>query len=296
MVKKSRKAYTFFKKECLSERHYNRFKRMKICKKDTEVKFLDEYIVIRTKFYNLKYKDYYHGVAIVGIDDTTNKFFCHRLPWSLDFESNDFMEKVTVDYIKRFLGIRDGFERIQGDVIMRVKKLSFHELVEYFSNIIVSFSKIITTMKDVKAKLMEFYEHCRFKKSCKGISCRKTDELHREFPILKKLGVDSCDVFMFDNALRKRTINELKEIMLRKENEDLVLEALANVEKLCILHLGNHVIIFAGIPVSRYSTEFIIIREQDITFAHHEHGKVQVPIVDVPAIVEFDTLRHHGFT
>ena len=289
---KSKKAYEFFKQHALADRHYERFKRAKICSKHTKVKFLDEYIVILTRYWSETLEEYYHGLYIVGIDDTTNKLFCHRLPWNEMFEQEDFMEKLNIDLLKELLGIRNGFERIQGDLTMKLEKADNDKLVEIASDIMVyeiSFHINDYVYENIIRKVCEYTKDCKYSDRRCDI-CIKLKELYKKFPILKKYRIRRCyTVYNIKEKINKDVKAEIVKIL--KNNEELLFELLAKEEKIYKINAGNHNITLIGVRI--FNNTYLLLREQDIEFKHSEHGNVSVPINKVPAIVEFGFLNQH---
>ncbi len=292
---RSRKAYKFFKENCLGERHYERFKRARVLSKYTGVRFIDEYIVIRTRYYNPERREYYHGVYLVGIDDTTNKLFCHRLPWRHKFEDKKFLEKITIKDIYEMLGITDGFERIQGDLMMRKYKIeSKKSLVQWM---VCAFKNHLwRNFIEYRDILMEKIDEMMNELNCDEESCKKIKKCKKLFEfgsIFKTLNImKPCDCGFYEIIIKAEDVveNDLYKIF---KDEELLYQTLADMEKIYRIHAGNHLITLVGVMV--FHDTYIVIREQNISFEHHEHGYVEIPIndEDIPCIVSFRTLIAH---
>lgn len=293
---RNRKCFKFFKKNCLSEQHYERFRRAKPTSKYTQVKFLDEYIAIRTRYYSIDLKKYYHGLYIIGIDDSTRKFFCHRLPWRESFEDHFFMEKLNLDDVRFYMGITDGFERIQGDLLMRQEKISKNLLIQYITNIITLECeyKISDWLWDYKEEIEQYVKfkfalECDTLK-CKLKSCKHLKQLYDKFLLLRQYRLRRCDTIY---NLKEKLVEQVKFEIERAlfKDEELLVMTLADLEKIYNIRAGNHIITLVGIQYM--SDIYIVIREQEIEFKHREHGYVTVPIREVPALVEFRFLNAH---
>ena len=115
--KKDRKVFDFFKKNAMNADHYMEFRKTCIT--------TDMADVIRTKSYIVAYvlnTNSSFSYFVMGVDDTTNNLFCHRLP-SGDRQWLDTDEKIraAMGFDTECMDMGDRI-RVQGDLTMRVSR------------------------------------------------------------------------------------------------------------------------------------------------------------------------------
>jgi len=147
-------AYVYFANNCLGRNHLETFTQAKPLAKYTKVWKIGNYLVIKTRKrswkkmrYDMEVRKlpedkagYYSAVFIVGVDETL-RFFCHRLPWRFEFETDAFFEQLTEEDIRKMMGfekhaieseyLEDGRTRLQGDIVVVKRSITWDELIKY---------------------------------------------------------------------------------------------------------------------------------------------------------------------
>ena len=211
---KSRKAFSFFKKNA-SGNQYEAFRRMKPTSKKAETYKLDEYIVIRNWFWSKnrykiekKYRiknrmgaGYYPVVAVIGLDDN-GRFFCHRLPFRMDFllEDEKFVEKMKRD-IRGWLGFDKHIwededpedcvrYRVQGDIVFWKVDIPISDFIKILGEMI----------KDEKLTCINMRYYVRIKNTLKKKINEKIIVVENEkylillFNLLKEITLEYTNV------------------------------------------------------------------------------------------------------
>ncbi len=259
-------AKKYFLENCL-ENHYERFLRAKISHKDTRIKLLDEYIVIYPEYVTPSGRKY-HGLFIIGIDDSTGKFFCHRLPWNKEFESENFLDKLTKQKLLRFLGIDNNSIRVQGDIVLRFLK-RFNDLKDLIYTIVFNIINCLKNDSNVlflESMIREFDDNFynAFLKFLNEKLFNIVSKWLRENEVIYEVTIGNHRITFAGISLNNRI----------------------NLYKSFSIHLSS---IF---DVRNINRTFLIIRRHEMEFYHREHGIKKFKI-DNPSIIEFRTLNAH---
>jgi len=261
---KSRKVFRFFDANALSKRHSEVFRDSKPCSRYTKFKRVDNYIVIRTRKWDLDRMFYYHAVFVVGVDDTTHKLFCHRLPWEASFEEEDFLSQLNLRRVRKLMGydlekdemhLAKQFDRIrlQGDLFVEIHKIfqNENELYEYLKEKVLElkadyyFDKVneSTIMTEIDKLLDDYRICCISRKRDECINRMKRyiifdfDFTERDEFDIYNYGYEKMSVDEFSSICRKLVENKDETTKLEIESKLKELEFYAKLNKKLFLEL-----------------------------------------------------------
>jgi len=152
LVSKSRRVFNYFKRYS-DGRNYNRFRRLSPTSKNTEVKKIGDYIILRTLKYSTRLSKYFYAIGVIGIDETTGRLFCNIPPVSSKFNKPDFLKTLTLAEVRRIMGFDKEYSeelyegetlRLQGDITITLNKS--------FSNVSDLINYLQLKVKDIMSR------------------------------------------------------------------------------------------------------------------------------------------------
>jgi len=324
---KNRAAIKLFKENALSEEHYRRFARAHPLSYKTRVRRIGEYIVLRPVYRHYTKAGWrpHHGICIIAIDDTTNKLFCHPLPWRSEFEEDSFLEGLTEQKIRELMGftidfrelnrpLREGDKiRVQGDLVMiiyriykGVDEICEEEVINRYKTALSDLKYEIASkiekkikeiwnnnenkenaMKKIRSYLKDELGEEAYNKYIKRQRLRYKNELYITAPLIYRILYNVPDIFF--RKVDKKTLEKIREEIKKKVKKEI--EEEIKIEKERTIYIGNHVITLIS-PNTPYDNNFLLLHSQKIIFKHREHGTLTLEVPS-PARISFRLLDIH---
>ena len=329
-VKKDRKVYEFFKKNAMNANHYMEFMKTRITSDNCDTTKTKSYVVASTLNNNSSPPFSYF---VIGIDDTTDKLFCHRLP------SGERRGRCTDKEVRKAMGFdtecleKGKIIRVQGDLTMRIldqadapeklfEETAYRALADHIAGALErkaesdsnSQLSMITDTIDHFYMLEDDHKFLTHALERQGMIAEK-EELE------KRWGTDDY------SAYRRRVAHELQarlmyqeELSFLKKNKQRIMQQaydrLARQEGRYTFRQGEHKItITASVGPGRHlsirellamesgrrprnltradQTTFYVLRPSMVTIEHKEHGKREI-MISKPSEIQFGLLnRYH---
>lgn len=314
--KKDRKVYDFFKKNAMNTDHYMEFRKTAATADYSDTIRTESYVVIYVLNRNSSFSYF-----VIGVDDTTNKLFCHRLPSAgRHWLNTDQKVKDAMGFETECLEVGKTI-RIQGDVTMKIERQTDmpEELLD--SRISNELDHRISSRlremdwgdmdKDydklnqiaVCASISRFHER-DYEVVRNGLELRnmllEREELEKSrgtekyWPCLHKMA----------RELQFRTKYQKECEFLAKHKEHIkqqIYDRLTTNEGKYVFKQGHHTItITAAAETERWprgmrresTTHFYLLRPSVITIEHKEHGKREI-MISKPSELHFGILNRY---
>lgn len=320
--KKDRKVYGFFKKNAMNLEHYKEFMKARITSDNSDT--------IKTKSYVVVYTLNTGGSApfsyfVIGVDDTTDKLFCHRLP------SGNRRGRCTDEGVRNTMGFdTECLEvgkriRVQGDLTMQIMKqtdtpeklfefMAHMELASQVSDAIGEDdgNTTYTHLNDIFDLSLEPFStednHKFIKEELgrRGMTA-EAEELERVrntdqyFPYIHKMARELKASIMYKEELdflkknKQRITQRIYDQMSRRESRYTIRQGEHKITLTASVEVtGRHVEARHGhiIRERPRRTIFYVLRPSMITLEHKEHGRKEI-MIDKPSRISFGLLNRY---